>query len=99
MNIDRTTDRDATPAIEPRFLTVSGAAAYCSLSESSIRREIAAGRLAAYRPRKGRILLDRRQLDALVTGADQHLRTGRGLRHRSPPPSGQRVGPIVQGPQ
>ncbi len=79
MQLDSTTDPRAKLSIEPRFLTVSGGAAYCSLSETSIRREIAAGRLKAYRPRKGRILLDRRELDALVMGADQRPRSGRGF--------------------
>jgi excisionase family DNA binding protein len=71
--------------IEPRFFTVSGAATYSSLSETSLRREIRAGRLTAYRPRKGRILLDRRQLDALITAADQRPRIGRGLGRLLPP--------------
>ena len=64
---------------EPRFLTVLGAAAYCSLSESSVRREIAVGRLRAYRPRRGRILIDRRELDALILASDARPRTGRGF--------------------
>lgn len=82
MHLDSTNHGTAL-LIEPRFLTVSGAAAYCSLSETSIRREIAAGRLTAYRPRKGRILLDKRELDALVMGADQRPRTGRGFHQTS----------------
>lgn len=68
---------------EPRFFTVSGGAAYSSLSESSIRREIAAGRLTAYRPRPGRILIDRRELDALILSANFRPRSGRGFRRRN----------------
>lgn len=50
---------------------------------SSIRREISAGRLTAYRPRRGRILIDRIELDRLVLGATVRPRVGRGIRHPS----------------
>lgn len=84
MTVKPANDHQPAVIVQPRFLTVAGAAAYCSLSQASLRREIAAGRLTAYRPRRGRILLDRRQLEALVTGSDQRPRTGRGL-HRDTP--------------
>jgi len=65
--------------VTPRFLTVAGAAIYTSLSVTSIRREIAAGHLHAYRPRRGRILIDRTELDALVLSARRRSSDGRGL--------------------
>jgi excisionase family DNA binding protein len=64
----------------PRFLSVERAAAYTSLSVESVRRLLAAGRLTALRPIKGRIVVDRNQLDAYVLGADVRPRTGRGRR-------------------
>jgi excisionase family DNA binding protein len=49
-----------------KFITVAEAARYCSLSESSLRRLIAAGRLSAYRPGVRRTLLSVEQLDAYM---------------------------------
>lgn len=63
-----------------RYLTVEAAAHYTSLSTVSIRRLLSAGKLTAYRPVKGRILVDRNQLDAYVVSTTSLLRKGRGLR-------------------
>ena len=64
----------------PRFLSVQRAGEYTSLSDVSIRRLISSGKLTALRPCRGRVLLDRHQLDALVTSATTVPRTGRGMR-------------------
>ncbi len=64
----------------PRFLTIDLAADYCSLSVESVRRMIRSGKLKPLRPVKGRIVLDRIALDAVVTGSIQTPRTGRGMR-------------------
>lgn len=61
-----------------RFLTVPKAAAHANLSEESIRRLLSSGKLTALRPVKGRVLIDRRQLDALVLSSTATPRTGRG---------------------
>ena len=64
-----------------RWLTVANAAEYADLSEESIRRLIAAGKLTAHRPVKGRVLLDRHELDDVIRAtANQRPRTGRGMR-------------------
>jgi len=63
-----------------RFLTVQGAAEHSSLSPESIRRLISAGKLTALRPVRGRVLIDRRQLDSVVLSATQRPRRGRGIR-------------------
>jgi excisionase family DNA binding protein len=63
---------------ERRFLTVANAAQYADLSEESIRRLLASGKLTGLRPLKGRVLIDRRQLDALVLSSTTKPRTGRG---------------------
>lgn len=61
-----------------RWLSIAGSAEYCSLSEKSIRQLVAAGKLTPHRPCKGKILLDRLELDSLIAGATQQPRTGRG---------------------
>jgi excisionase family DNA binding protein len=61
-----------------RFLGIEAAAAYCGLSAKSIRRLIAAGKLTAHRPVRGKVLLDRQQLDALILNSTSTPRTGRG---------------------
>ena len=68
------------PAAEQRFLTVDNAATYSGLSSESVRRLLSAGKLTALRPVKGRIVIDRVQLDSFVLASDQRPRTGRGRR-------------------
>ena len=68
----------------PRFLTVDLAADYCSLSAESVRRMIRSGKLIPLRPVKGRIVLDRFALDAVVMGSIQTPRKGRGIRSGNP---------------
>lgn len=60
------------------FLSIKHAAEYCDLSEESIRRLCASGMLTPLRPVKGRILIDRSELDAFIRSCDQTPRTGRG---------------------
>ena len=72
----------------PRFLSVDRAADYCSLSPVSIRRLISAGKLAALRPVRGRIVIDRMALDSFVLGNNQKPRRGRGIRNGKPPRNG-----------
>lgn len=50
----------------PRFLSIDQAARHAGLSPKSIRRMLAAGKLTAYRPVKGRVLIDRLQLDQAI---------------------------------
>ena len=64
----------------PRFFTVKGAANYSGLSEASIRRELSKGKLTALRPVKGRVLLDRIELENVIRTSDFRPRTGRGIR-------------------
>ena len=64
----------------PRFLSVERAAAHCDLSPESIRRLLSAGKLTALRPVKGRVLVDRVQLESYVAGSVETLRRGRGRR-------------------
>ncbi len=64
----------------PRFLSVKRAAEYTSLSEATIRRLLGGGKLTSLRPCKGKILIDRHQLDAVVVSSTAMPRTGRGIR-------------------
>lgn len=63
-----------------RWLTVRSAAAYSDLSEDSIRRLIESGKLAAHRPVRGRVLVDRLELDNVILGSTGRSRNGRGMR-------------------
>ena len=62
------------------YLSVKSAAIYCDLSQKTLRRFIAGGRLTAYRPAKGKILLKRRELDAFIDQSTRKVRSGRGIR-------------------
>jgi len=64
------------------FLTVQHAAEYSDLSPESIRRLVQAGKLTALRPVKGRIVIERKELDAYIRSCHKPVRAGRGL-HRS----------------
>lgn len=61
-----------------RFLTIETAALHVGLSISSIRRLLAAGRITALRPIRGRVLIDRLELEAFVLSSSNVPRTGRG---------------------
>ena len=64
--------------LAPRFLDVTSAARYTSLSPASIRRLLSAGTLTALRPLRGKVLIDRQQLDTVILSATSTTRTGRG---------------------
>ncbi len=65
---------------QQRWMTIGTAARHSDLSAESIRRLIASGKLTASRPVKGRILIDRLELDSLIAGSTNHTRKGRGKR-------------------
>ena len=67
-----------------RWDGLKGSSEYSSLSTKTLRRLISSGRLTPRRPVRGKVLLDRRELDALIDGATAPVRTGRGLANRSP---------------
>ena len=81
--LDQLAEKKARPW--PRFLSIRIAAEYSTLSEVSIRRLISAGKLTALRPclGKGKVLIDRHQLDAVVVSATATPRKGRGIRTSS----------------
>jgi len=74
--LEAVADGQSGPA--PRFLTIAQAAGYVSLSPDSIRRLIERGDLVAFRPVRGRVLVDRRELDGLVLGSTRRPRGSRG---------------------
>ncbi|NLS97425.1 MAG: helix-turn-helix domain-containing protein [Planctomycetaceae bacterium] len=61
-----------------RFYSIASAALYCDLSEDSLRRLIERGDLTPHRPVRGKILIDRHQLDALILGSAGETRGSRG---------------------
>jgi excisionase family DNA binding protein len=70
--------------LQPRWLSVKAAANYASLSDRSVRALIYSGKLPASRAVRGRVLVDRLLLDALLTAeSGKQLRRGRGIRRPS----------------
>jgi hypothetical protein len=65
-----------TPA--KRFLSVPEASAYSTLSEDAIRSLLAGGKLTACRPVRGRVVIDKRELDCLILSSTDRPRCGRG---------------------
>jgi excisionase family DNA binding protein len=61
---------------EQIWLSLQAAAAYSSLSRRTICRLIEAGRLAGHKPRGGRVLVDKRQLDEVIRGSATRPRSG-----------------------
>ena len=71
---------ERTAGTEPRFLTIDAAAVYTGLSQGSIRRLLASRQLTPLRPVRGRIVIDRLELDSYVLGCTARPRSGRGKR-------------------
>jgi excisionase family DNA binding protein len=65
---------DRLASASPRWLTIQAAADYSGLSVESVRRLLSSRRLTAHRPVKGRILLDRSELDALIQASATQAR-------------------------
>jgi excisionase family DNA binding protein len=80
---DRVAKRFATLA-QRRYIGVAEASEYTALSSDAIRGLLAGNKLTAYRPIPGRVLIDRRELDALIAGSTSRPRRGRGLYVRDP---------------
>ena len=57
---------DRSQAPPQRFLRVSQAAEYAGVAVKTIRRLLATGRLHTYRPVRGRVVIDRQELDQLI---------------------------------
>jgi excisionase family DNA binding protein len=66
-----------------RYLSVADASAYCALSQDTLRGMLSSGRLTAYRPVRGRVLIDVRELDAVIQASTKRTRHGRGRYDRS----------------
>lgn len=64
------------------FMSLKTAAQYSDLSVESIRRLCDSGKLTKLRPVKGKIVVDRKELDAYIRSCSGTPRTGRG-RHNS----------------
>ena len=71
----------AQQAPPQRFLTIQSAAVYSDLSPDSIRRLIERGDLTGLRPVRGRIVIDRLELDAAILAATDRPSNGRGIRN------------------
>ena len=66
----------------PRWLSVACAVRYCSISEKSVRNLVVSGKLTPSRAVRGKVLIDKQQLDAaLHAERGKKLRKGRGIRN------------------
>lgn len=63
-----------------RFLSIEAAATYSGISAVSLRRLISAGKIERYTPIKGRVVVDRLELENYVRSCTVRARTGRGIR-------------------
>ena len=63
-----------------RWLSVEEAVPYSSLGPTALRGLLAAGKLTAHRPVRGRVVIDRLELDAYIASSTSTPRTGRGRR-------------------
>ena len=70
------------PLSSKGFLSIKHAAEYSDLSEKSLRRLCKSGKLTELRPVSGKIVIDRKELEAYIRSCNGTPRTGRG-RHRS----------------
>jgi len=88
--VDRLTERLVARLAErlitrptARYLSPRDAGVYAGLSTDSIRGMLASGRLTALRPIRGRVLVDRQELDAVIHSATARPRRGRGIRNHT----------------
>jgi excisionase family DNA binding protein len=79
---DRLAARTAETARQ-RYLTVQHAAEYVDVSTDTIRSLLASGKLTALRPVPGRVVIDRRELDALLASSTKQPKRGRGIYDRA----------------
>ncbi len=61
-------------ALPQRWFGVQQASEYMGIGVASVRRLISAGKLTAYRVLRGRVLLDKFEIDSLVLGSSRQLR-------------------------
>jgi len=80
---DRLAERIGQAATQ-RYLTVAHAAEYTDLSADSIRSMLVSGKLTALRPVSGRVLIEKRELDAVLQASTKRPRKGRGVYERNP---------------
>ena len=78
--VDRLLAAGSAPT--PRFLSIAHAAVYADVSEESIRRMIQRGDLTPLRPVKGKVVLDRLELERHVLGSTDRPQGGRGTHMR-----------------
>jgi excisionase family DNA binding protein len=79
---DRLAERLAALATK-RYLSVAEAAAYSSLSPDSVRSLLASNKLTGLHPVGGRVVIDKRELDAFLQASTKRPRRGRGVYERA----------------
>lgn len=65
-------------SLAPRWLSLTDAAEYTSLSIESLRRLMAAGKIQPRRPVRGKVILDRLELDAFIASSTAKPKHSRG---------------------
>lgn len=72
------TDAEQLPLQAKKFLSIKSAAEYADLSQETIRKLLAMGKLTALRPVRGKILINRTELENLISSSTSTPRNSRG---------------------
>lgn len=64
--------------IQPEWLGIADGAIYSGLSEETLRKLGASGKIQFRRPVRGRVLISRRELDDYIRSSTSTPRSGRG---------------------
>ena len=89
--LDQLLEKVSAASTIQRYLSIAQAASYAGVSEESIRRLLGSGKLSAYRPVGGRVVIDLQQLNELILASEQQ-QSGRGVHHpQSAQPGGAHV--------
>ena len=75
-NVKAILDRMDTP--EQRFLTVGQASKFSSLSKETIRRLLGSGALTPLYPVRGRVAIDKKELESFMLASMRRPAQGRG---------------------
>ena len=76
--LDAVLARLDAPPQPRRWFSIASSATYADLSQDSIRRLVSSGKLNAKRPVRGKLLIDKHELDALILNSTTTPKSGRG---------------------
>lgn len=75
--------KDSVGVGPKRWLSIAEGSAYTGLSVASLKTLLASGKLTSHRPVRGRVLLDRHEIDSVIQSSTNQIRRGRGTWDRN----------------